>query len=123
MPANATEQPKAVASGWETILIDQASMTSSVVSTPSQKSNRRHTPAILSLSEETPVSAIHPRNALAMVLCPLERGDSWLATKELENPPFLALEPYPLLPCLSSRSATSVARDALRSRYRIISSP
>src|SRR5713226_8577483 len=89
MPVKATEQPKAVASGCETILIDQASRTSRVVSTPSQKSSRRHRSAAVLRSDGAAASSIPPGNTSDGDCCPLKRegGDAWVAAREPELTP------------------------------------
>src|SRR5437588_10497265 len=90
IPVRTTDPPKAVASGWETILIDQASMTSSVVSTPNQKSSRCHRSVMLLRSDEAAASGIRPGNIPVGELCPSkrERGDAWLeGTGDSESMP------------------------------------
>src|SRR5437763_14081467 len=80
IPARATEQPKAVASGCETILIDHASITSRVVSTPPQKSSRCHRLTTPLSNDEATVVSVPSGSVPAGDRCPLkrERGDASL---------------------------------------------
>src|SRR6266446_371947 len=85
MPAHATEQPKAVASGCETMLIDQASMTSSVVSTPSQKSSCCHRLLIHPRSDNVIAIGAPSENVPAEGM-PLKERAAWSAAPKCGNP-------------------------------------
>src|SRR2546421_12128291 len=89
MPARATEQPKAVAGGGETILLDHASITRRVVSTPTQKSSRCHRPATLLPNDEAMVVSAPCAKVPTGDRSPLkwEGGDAWLATRESASLP------------------------------------